>query len=211
MTIEELVKIIAETIAKYLYLDSQRVLALCFDEANKGELLEAARSVNGRADYVFGPEIGRVTGDYDVLFVDYIPFPHAAEAALGLAFSPWGALAGKMAAGGKRIFQLKRAPGGGEMNPECRKMLKEYWARLYSLGVRLLDAGSPVEASRGAAPAVETGSVGESAVYAKGLLSRRDLFDYPGIKQLIVGKDVLVTALAEDTARAMKIEIVRRK
>jgi hypothetical protein len=199
MVIEELVKIIVETVTKYILLDRQKVLALCFDEANKTELMEAACSINGRADYVPGSDIERVSDDYDVLFVDYIRFPDVAEAALGLAFSPWGRLIGGMVVKGKPVFQLKKTPGSRELNPACRAVLKAYWKRLYSLGVVLLDSGN-------SAP----GGAGKEALYAGNVLSRQDLIAYSNADRIVIGREGVVTALAADEARARNIEIVRR-
>jgi hypothetical protein len=201
MTIEKLVKIIAETAAKYIFLERQNVLALCFDEANKAELMEAAQSINGRADYAAAAGIERICENYDALFVDYIPFPDVAEAALGLALSPWGRLAGGMLARGKPVFQLKKTPGSGELSPPYRAVLKGYWKQLYFLGVVLLDSGKP--------PA-GTGKGRKEKQYTKNVLSRQDLFDCGGVDRLIVAGGVVVTALAADTARAMNIELVRQ-
>jgi hypothetical protein len=200
MTIEELVKIIVETVTKYIFLDRQKVLALCFDETNKTELMEAARCVNGRADYVPGSEIERAGEDYDVMFVDYIRFPDVAEAALGLAFSPWGRLIGGMVARGKPVFQLKKTPGSGELNPACRTVLKGYWKQLYSLGVVLLDSGYS-----------SAGGVKGEILYTGNVLSRRDIFACSNADRIVIGRDVVVTALAADEARARSMEIVRRE
>jgi hypothetical protein len=200
MTIEELVKIIVETVTKYLFLDRQKVLALCFDEANKTELMEAARCVNGKADYIPGGDIERAGGDYDVLFVDYIRFPDVAEAALGLAFSPWGRLIGGMLAGGKSVFQLKKTPGSRDLNPACRTVLKRYWKQLYLLGVVLLDSGGS-----------SAGGVKKDLLYAGNVFSRQDLFACSNADRVVVGREVVVTALAADEARARNIEIVRQE
>jgi hypothetical protein len=204
MTIEELVKIIAETVTKYMFLERQRVLAVCFDDANRAALLEAAQTVNGRADFFSGGAIERITGDYDVMFVDYIRFPDVAEAALGLAFSPWGALAGKMLSRGRPVFQLTKTPGSGELSPACRTALKGYWKRLYSLGVRLLDTG-------GNSGGETKGEAKKEAAYTKNVLSRQDLFAYAGAERLRIGRGVVVTSLAADTARDMGIQIVRQE
>jgi hypothetical protein len=199
MTIEELVKIIIETVTKDLLLDRQKVLALCFDEANKTELMEAACSINGRADYAAGSDIERIAEDYDVLFVDYIRFPDVAEAALGLAFTPWGRLMGGMVARGKPVFQLKKTPGSGDLNPVCRAVLKTYWKRLNSLGVVLLDSGGSA-----------SGGAGKEALYTGNVLSRQDIIAYSNADRIVIGRDVVVTALAADEARAGNIELVRR-
>jgi hypothetical protein len=200
MTIEELIKIIVETVTKYIFLDRQKVLALCFDEANKTELMEAARCINGRADYISGGDIERAGGDYDILFVDYIRFPDVAEAALGLAFSPWGKLIGGMVAGGKPVFQLKKTPGSAELNPACRTVLKGYWKQLYSLGVVLLNSGGS-----------GTAEAGKELLYTGNVLSRRDIFACSGAGRIVIGGKVVVTALAADEARARNIEIVRQE
>jgi hypothetical protein len=202
MTIEEVVKIIVEAVTKYMFLDRQKVLALCFDEANKISLMEVAQSINGRADYFSGGDIERITGDYDVMFVDYIRFPDVAEAALGLAFSPWGALMGRMLSRGKSVFQLKKAPGSGDMSPACRTMLKTYWKQLYSLGVVLLETSGSGGEPKGGEPK-------NDAVYTRNVLSRQDLFAYTGAKRLFIGRDVVVTTLAADAAKAINMEIVR--
>jgi hypothetical protein len=200
MTIEELVKIIAEAVAKYIFLDQQKVLALCFDEANRTELLEAARSVNGRADYVPASGMEGIREDYDVMFVDHIRFPDLAEAALALAFSPWGRLIGGMLSRGKPVFQLKKTPGSGLLGPACRTVLKGYWRQLASLGVVLLDSGgAPV------------GGAEREILHSGNVLSRRDLFVFPGADRIVIGREALVTALAADEARARGIEIVRRE
>jgi hypothetical protein len=199
MVIEELVKIIVETVTKYILLDRQKVLALCFDEANKTELMEAACSINGRADYAAGSGIERVGDDYDVLFVDYIRFPDVAEAALGLAFSPWGRLVGGMVARGKPVFQLKKTPGSRELSPAYRTVLRAYWKQLYSLGVVLLDSGDSV-----------SGGAGKEVLYTGNVLSRRDLAACSNAGRIVIGREVVVTALAADEARARNIEIVRR-
>jgi hypothetical protein len=156
MTIEELVKVIAETVQKYLLLESQKVLALYFDDANKAELLEAA---------------------------------------LGLAFTPWGRLAGAMLSRGKPVFQLKKAPA--ESSPACRKMMKTYWARLAGLGVVLLDTKEKNSPAK--------------TVFRKNVLSRRDLYGYKNTGRLIIGRGVVVTTLAAEAAKAMNIEIVRQE
>ena len=206
MTTEELIKIIVETVTKYIFLDRQKVLALCFDEANKTELLEAARSINGRADYIPADGIARAGDDYDVMFVDHIRFPDVAEAALGLAFSPWGRLIGGMVSRGKPVFQLKKTPGSGELNPACRDVLKGYWKKLYSLGVVLLDSGGPAPSGGGGRP----GAVKDTP-YAGNVLSRRDLLRHTREGRLAIARGVLVTALAADTARDRNIEIVRQE
>jgi hypothetical protein len=200
MAIEELIRIIVETVTKYILLDRQKVLALCFDEANKAELMEAACSINGRADYVAGGDIEHIVEDYDVLFVDYIRFPDVAEAALGLAFSPWGRLIGSMVTRRKSVFQLKKTPGSRDLNPACRTMLKAYWKQLYSLGVVLLDSG-------GSAP----GGTGKESIYTGNVLSRRELLACSGTDRIVIGREVVVTALAADEARARNIEIIRRR
>jgi hypothetical protein len=199
MTIEELVKIIAETVTKYILLDRQKVLALCFDEANKTELMEAARSINGRADYVPGTDIERIGESYDVMFVDYIRFPDVAEAALGLAFSHWGRLIGGMVARGKPVFQLKKTPGSRELNPACRNVLKGYWKQLYLLGVVLLDSGGSA-----------AGGAAKEILYTGNVLSRQNLLACSKADRIVIGREVAVTALAADEARARNIEIVRR-
>jgi hypothetical protein len=204
MTIEELVKIIVEIVAKYMFLERQRVLAVCFDDANSAALLEAAQTINGRADFFSGGAIERITGDYDVMFVDYIRFPDAAEAALGLAFSPWGALAGKMLSRGKPVFQLIKTPGSGELSPACRTMMKGCWKQLYALGARLLDTG-------GTGGGETKGEAENEAAYTKNVLARQDLFAYAGAARLLIGRDVVVTSLAADTARDMGIQIVRQE
>ena len=204
MTIEELARIVAETVTKYIFLERQRVLALCFDEANKTELLEAARSINGKADYVAASNIDSAGENYDVMFVDYIRFPDVAEAALGLAFSPWGRLAGGMVSRGKPVFQLKKTPGSAELNPACRAALGCYWKQLDSLGVVLLDSGGPDPAGAADRGVKET-------PYAGNVLSRRDLLRHTREGRLVIARGVLVTALAADTARDRNIEIVRRE
>jgi hypothetical protein len=204
MTIEELESIVVETVKKYILLDRQKVLALCFDETNKAELLEAARSINGRADYVPCGDIERAGEDYDVMFVDYIRFPDVAEAALGLAFSPWGRLVGSMIVRGKPVFQLKKTPGSGQLSPACRAVLKGYWKQLYSLGVTLLDSG--VSSDGGV-----QGEVKKEALYNGNVLSRRDIFAFPNADRIVIGREVLVTALAADEAQARNMEIVRRE
>lgn len=204
MTFEELIKIIVETVTKYFFLERQKVAALCFDEVNKTALMEAAQSINGRADYFSGSDIERIAGTYDVMFVDYIRFPDAAEAALGLAFSPWGRLMGNMLAQGKPVFQLKKTPGSRELSPAYRAMLKGYWKQLYALGVRLLDAD-------GTSGAVTTEAAQTEAVYTGNVLSRKDLFAYANGGRLVLGKDVVVTDLAADTAKLMNIDIIRLK
>jgi hypothetical protein len=204
MTIEDLVRIIAETVAKYIFLERQKVLALCYDEANKPELLEAARSINGRADYVAANDIERVGENYDIMFVDYIRFPDVAEAALGLAFSPWGRLVGGMVSRGKPVFQLKKTPGSGELNPAYRALLKGYWKQLYSLGLVLLD-------SEYSAPGGDAGKAVEETRYTGNVLSRQDLFKYTRGGRIVIARGVLVTALAADTAKAMNIEIVSQE
>lgn len=198
MTLEELVKIIAEIAAKYLILDRQRVLALGHDEANRAELMEAAQSINGRADYVARRDLEWVSGVYDAVFVDYIPFPDAAEAALGLAFSPWGRLMAGTLSRGKPVFQLKRSPGSGELSPAYREMMKGCWKQLYALGVRLLEGGR-----------LDNRAGKSEAVYVKNVLSRQDLAAYAKAGRIVLGKGVVVTALAADAAKAMHIEIVR--
>jgi len=205
MTLEELVKIIVEAVERHFFLDRQKVLALCFDEANKAELLEAANSINGRADYFSAADIERVGDGYDAMFVDYIPIFGVAEPALGLCITPWGKLMAAMVSRSKPVFQLKKAPSSYEINPACRELLKEHWARLYSLGVVLLDNNA---GGGHAGPKVP--AKGE-AVYAKNVLSRQDIYGYLGINRLVVGKDVVVTALAADTAKALKIELARQE
>jgi hypothetical protein len=162
--------------------------------------MEAARCINGRADYVPASDIERAGEDYDVMFVDYIRFPDVAEAALGLAFSPWGRLIGGMVARRQPVFQLKKTPGSGDLNPACRTVLKGYWKQLYSLGVVLLDSGD-TSASRVKGETLYTGNV----------LSRQDLIAYSNADRIVIGREVVVTALAADEARARNIEIVRRE
>lgn len=204
MTIKELVEIIAGIAARYLFLERQKVLALGFDEANRTALIEAAQTINGRVDYFSSGAIDCITGEYDVMFVDYIRCPNAAEAALGLAFSPWGVLAGRMLSRGKPVFQLKKMPGSEELSPAYRALMKGYWKRLYSLGVRLLDEGRT-------GGGLDDGVVKKEAAYTKNVLSRQDLLAFPGVERILLGKGVVVTSLAADTAKAMHIQIVKQE
>ncbi|MDR2551582.1 MAG: hypothetical protein LBD31_00225 [Treponema sp.] len=207
MTFEDLIKIIVEAVTKYLFLERRKVLALCFDGENKTELMEAAQSINGRADYFSGGDIEKINGDYDVMFVDYMPLSGLAEAALGLTISPWGRLMGTMLIRGRTVFQLKKAPESGDITPAYLELLRAYWTQLHKLGVVFLNSGiGRVSGKTGEAPVL-----GKKDVYIKNVLSRQDLMAYVGTDRLLVGRDVLVTALAADTARAMKINIVKQK
>jgi hypothetical protein len=105
-----------------------------------------------------------------------------------------------MVAGGKPVFQLKKTPGSGELNPACRTVLKAYWKRLYSLGVVLLDSGDSA-----------SGGAGKEALYTGNVLSRQDLIAYSNANRIVIGREVVVTVLAADEARARNIEIVRRE
>ena len=207
MTLEKLIQIIVEVVERHFFLERQKVLALCFDEANRQELMDAANSINGNADCFSSADLDRIHGDYDVMFVDYIPVFAVAEAALGICVSSWGRLMASMFSRSKPVFQLKKAPGSDGISQPCRKLLKEHWARLDSLGVILLDTLDTNEESfRGE----EQEPIGEKVVYTKNLLSRRDVCAFNGINTLVVGKGVLVTALAEDMAKDLKIKLVRQ-
>jgi len=204
MTLEKLIQIIVEVVERHFFLERQKVLALCFDEANRSELMDAANLINGRADYVSSADMDRISGDYDVIFVDYIPIFAVAEAALGICITSWGKLMASMFSRSKPVFQLKKAPGSDGISQPCRKLLMEHWARLDSLGVILLDANA------GSVSSEEKGVAGEQAVYTRNVLSKRDIHAYDGISKLIVGRGVVVTALAEDTARDLKIKLIRQ-
>ena len=201
MDLTELIRIIVLAVEKYFFLERQKVLALYFDQANRHELAEAAQSINGRADCFSAVDIERVTGEYDALFVDYIPVNMVAEAALGLCISPWGRLAASMFSKNKPVFQLKKDPDSGVFSQACRALLKEHWARLSSLGVVLLDTG------RGEAQVPAQ----NETVFTGNVFSRKDIFRYCGVNKIIVGKNVLITALAEETARELGIMLARQK
>ena len=201
MTLKELIRIIVEAVERYFFLERQNVLALYFDQTNRHELTEAAQSINGRAECVSAADIEHITEEYDVVFVDYIPIHMVAEPALGLCVSPWGKLMASMFGRGKPVFQLKKAPDSGTFSPACRALLKEHWARLSSLGVILLDVVND-KAELSEKP---------EAVYTGNVLSREDIFLYRSNNKIVVGKNVLITALAEDTARELRIALVRQK
>jgi len=204
MTLEKLIAIIVEVVERHFFLERQKVLVLYFDQANRQELMDAANLINGKADCFSSADMDRIHGDYDVMFVDYIPVFAVAEAALGICISSWGKLMASMFSRGKPVFQLKKAPGSDGISQPCRKLLKEHWARLDSLGVILLDANAESVSGE------EKGAAGEQAVYTRNVLSKRDIYAYDGISKLVVGKGVLVTALAEEMARYLKIKLIRQ-
>jgi hypothetical protein len=210
MDLRELIKIIVEVVDHYLAVSRLKVLAVSFDEENGGsgreEVLKAAWTINGEAVFSGADACNSAVdgGAVDVLFVDYIPFSVAAEIALGLAVSPFGILAHRVLARGKPVFVLKKAPGSDTLRGAYRELYKNYWRAIASFGVVLLprekaeDTG--VKAARNGA-----------AVYEKNVLSRSDIFKYANAEKLIVGKDVVITDLARDTAKKMNIKIERRQ
>jgi hypothetical protein len=56
-----------------------------------------------------------------------------------------------------------------------------------------------------------SGGAGKEALYTGNVLSRQDLIAYSDADRIVIGRDVVVTALAVDEARARNIEMVRRK
>ncbi|MDR0512385.1 MAG: hypothetical protein LBG93_04705 [Treponema sp.] len=201
MTLKELIRIIVQVVERYFFLERQKVLALYFDQANRQELMEAAKSINGRADCFSAADLERAAGDYDIVFVDYIPAHMVAEPALGLCVSPWGKLMAAMFIRSKPVFQLKKDPDSGSFSPACRALLKEHWLRLASLGVVLLDSeGGEAEIT-----------AQQETVYTGNVLSRGDVNRYAGVNKIVVGNNVLVTSLAGETARELGIELIRQK
>jgi hypothetical protein len=208
MTLQKLIEIIIETVERHLAMSRFKVFAVSFgDEHGMGPvkheaLLSAAHIINGEARFATASACMDMVDPLgiDALFVDYLPFPVAAEIALGLATSPFGTLAHYMLARGKPVFVL-------EKDPRCkpvgayRELYRKHWAALASFGVIFLGGG-------GGESGMARKEAEDSVFCEKKVLSRADVVLCKAAK-IVVSKDVIVTDLAKDTARALNINIVR--
>jgi hypothetical protein len=94
----------------------------------------------------------------------------------------------------------KRFAGGV---PAYNALFDQYRQVVESYGVVFLDDGAPIAQL----PAARIESAG---TYTKNVLTRADVYPYQAAGQVVVGKNVVVTTLAADAARALNIAITRQ-
>jgi hypothetical protein len=213
MTSKRLTEIIIEEAQYYLAMSKLNIASASFDSANKNILLNAAQSVNGKAAFAAASEpqeLEKLNGS-DILFVDYLPLPIAAEIALGLTLSPFGKLAFNLLSCGKTIIALFGAPESQNLKGAYRSLYECYWNRLAAFGVIYLGVACAGQSKNGACAGQDKQTNAGGKVYRGKVLSRQDLLHYGGEGKIVIGKDVIVTSLALDIARDKNIQIIRTK
>jgi hypothetical protein len=205
ISFEELMNIITAVVEEQLALSKKRVLAVACKNDNKDALLAAARGINGNADYCLLADLDKAARNYDVFFVDYLSNATLAEVALGLGLSQLGQWVGAYLGHRKPVFVTcqKRFAGGV---PAYDALFDQYRQTVEAYGVVFLDGAAPAKVEQPSAPSVIT-----AGLYTKNVLSKADLYPYRSAGKVVVGKNVLVTTLAADAARDMKIAITRQE
>ena len=200
MTLHKLIEIVSEAVERAMYLSCLHVEALSFNERNRELVRRAACSINGTADvFVFD---NRQTPLPDALVVDAIPDALLPRLALGLFEDELSRSLFRLIKNEVPILVLsqygcmERLPRGlAGLRTSYLKMLEGY-------GVVFLDQMRSMPVS-GACPSVK------DAVFRENVLSRQTLLRHSSSGSLVLGPDVLVTNLAEETARDMGITIIR--
>ena len=200
MTLHKLIEIVAEAVERAMYLSCLHVEALSFNERNRELVRRAACSINGMADvFVFD---NRQTPLPDALVVDAIPDALLPRLALGLFEDELSRSLFRLIKNEVPILVLsqygcmERLPRGlAGLRTSYLKMLEGY-------GVVFLDQMRSMPVS-GACASVK------DAVFRENVLSRQTLLRHSSSGSLVLGPDVLVTNLAEETARDMGITIIR--
>lgn len=206
MTSKRLTEIIIEEVQYYLAIAKMKIASVSFSgqSAQKDALLKAARSINGETSFAAADDIQEIEklSVADILFVDYLPLPTAAEIALGLTISPFGKLAFNLLSCGKPIFALFATPESQNLKGAYKSLYECYWNRLAAFGVIYLGgvacSGQDKQASNG-------------KIYKGKVLSRQELLNYSGEGRIVVGKDVVITSLALDLAKDKNIQIIKAK
>lgn len=200
MNLETLVRLVAEIAEREMRIARMRVGIVVTDIVNAEEVRNAARLVNG----TFRLATQEEGACFDAIFVDRIPASDLAKLALGICDDALTRCLGQAVLSGGRIFVLKDAcPIGPDTPAAFAEMLRRYRAALVSYGYVFLDeaAARPAAADAGEARPVFCGNV----------MSRRELLAYARGGCVAVAENVLVTDLARETARDMRIEIARHR
>jgi hypothetical protein len=204
---EELIKIVIEVVEKQRTLTRAKILATAVDEADKADVLAQASLVSSDVTFVPVSGLDGVTDTFDMLFFDYVPLCQAAEFALGLTVTPLGRRVFEFLSRGKPTYILKKDPRSAEVKPAYRTLLKKHWGALAELGMGVCH-GDWLATLQGVQGSGGSTSV-NTAKYVKNVLAREDLPEYASAGKIVVGKNVVVTCLAAETAKKMGIDIVR--
>ena len=200
MTLHKLIEIVAEAFERVMYLSRLHVEMLSFNERNRELIRRAACSINGAADvFVFE---NRQTPRPDVLVIDAIPDALLPRLALGLfedelSRSLFGLIRNEVPILVLCQYgSMERLPQGLAGLTAC------YLEILKGYGVVFLDQMRSRPVSGACPPS-------KDAVFRENVLSRQALLNCGSSGNLVLGSNVLVTNLAEETARDMRITIIR--
>lgn len=213
MTLERLIRIVAEAVERAIALQSLRVCAIVMERENAAVLKEAASSINGTYELFCESMDGADLG-CDVFFIDCVPPHYLAKLALGICDDAASRALGEAALRGKPIFVLKDdCPLHPETSAAFAAMLGSYRAMLESYGyVFLNDTAESAETQNRSTLHLSGEATVRAACYDGNVLSRRELLEISGGRRgaiVTVSGGVLVTAFAQETARLMGIEIKR--
>jgi len=200
MTLHKLIEIVAEAVERAICLSRLHVEVLSFNERNRELVRRAACSINGATDvFVFK---NRQAPPPDVLVIDAIPSAILPRLALGLfedelSRSMFGLIRNEIP-----ILVLCQYSSMERLPRGLAGLMVSYLEMLKGYGVVFLDQTRP-RPTYGACPS------GKDAVFRENVLSRQALLHRGSSGSLVLGPDVLVTNLAEETARDMGITIFR--
>jgi hypothetical protein len=201
MTLEELIRIVVETVERVIKLNRIKIIAYVFDQANVVETLEAAGVINGSAQLLSPKFDSSPTHDCgDILFLDYIPIEYLPKLALGICDNSLCRLINSMIASGKPIYVLKKSPEMSQKSSAAFKaLLDTYSSLLKNYGFIFLEPEDTPECAD-STPYHFTGNV----------LSLKELQNCSAGGKIIVEPKCVITTLAAETAKNMNVTIIRQ-
>jgi len=200
MTLHKIIEIVADAVERTLCLSRLHVEGLSFNERNRELVRRAACSINGASDvFVFE---NRQAPPPDVVVIDAIPSALLPRLALGLFEDELS----------RGLFGLIRNEvpilvlcqyGSMERLPRGLAGLTAFYLEmLKGYGVVFLD-------QMRSEPGYGACQSGQDAVFRENVLSRQALLRRGSSGSLVLSPGVVVTNLAEETARDMGITIIR--
>lgn len=198
MTLEQLIKIVAEIVEQEIARMGVKVAGYVFDPVNNGRITQLMEEVNPYGK-LYNRSKGFPVEVPDVLFIDYIPAKYLAKLALCIVDDdPFVAFFSEMLLSGKKIVVAQSTP---VVNEAVLPLFSAYEKMLQQYGCTFLQktGGVAVDAQFATQPA---------NAFQGNVLTIKHLAEYKSNGKVYLKRGVSVTSLAKEDAIRRNIELI---